>query len=457
MGWSRWTWICGLQHRGLAAGLAAALSCLVLYPRAVPAAGLLDILQLAQKNDPALQTAQFKKQGIQEHRTQAIARLLPALAGSAEAAHTTQDIRSSDNTVFAVGRTDYGSSTYGLTLTQPVLHWDSIIGYQQANAEILLSEAEYQIAVQDLIIRVADLYLKVLAAQDQLTFARAEQNAVDKHFELASGQFKKGLIPITDMHDAKARKAAVSARTIEAENLLDDALQALQEVTGQPVTAIDPLQADIALAHPDPADADAWIKAAVKQNPAILLQQHAVTIAGKEVDRQNAGHLPTVDVVGSYNNEDTEGTLYGGGSEIDNTKIMLKLNVPLYQGGMVSSKVAEAEHQRSAARQELIRQTRAVERQTRSAFLGVKTAINRVEALKQSVTSNQSALEAKQEGFLSGLYTSLAVLDAERDLYLTKQDYAKARYEYLLNGLKLKKATDTLSSQDVQQMAQLFR
>jgi outer membrane protein len=433
------------------------LSGLLLGPQLVAAAGMMDILQLAQKNDPALQAAQFKKQGIGEHRTQAIARMLPILAGSAEYAYTNQDIRSSDNTVFAVGKTDYGSTNYGLTLTQPVFRWDTIVGYQQADAEILRAEAEYQMASQDLIIRVADLYMKALAARDQLTFAKAEQSAVDKHFELASNQFKKGLIPITDMHDAKARKATVSARTIEAENLLDDALQALQEVTGQPVTELDPLRADIALANPDPADADTWVKAAVKQNPAIALHKQAVEIAGKEVDRQNAAHYPTLDLVGSYNSEDTDGTLYGGGSQIDNTKVMLKLNVPLYQGGMVSSKAAEAEHQRSAARQELIRQTRAVERQTRSAFLGVKTALNRVEALHQSVTSNQSALEAKQEGFLSGLYTSLAVLDAERDLYLTKQEYAKARYEYLLNGLKLRKATDTLSGKDIQQMAQLFR
>lgn len=417
----------------------------------------MELLQLAQKNDPVLLAAQCKKQGIEEHRAQALARLLPTLAGNAELAHTYQNIRSSDNTVFAVGKTDFASSNYGLTLTQPVLHWDAIVGYRQSDSEILRAEAEYQMATQDMIIRTADLYMKALAAQDQLTFARAEQSAIDKHFELASSQFKKGLIPITDMHDAKARKAAVSARAIEAENLLDDALQALQEITGQPVTDIDPLRSEITLTYPDPTDADVWVKAAIKQNPAVILAKYTVEIADKEIDRQHAAHLPTVDLVGSYNNEDTDGTLYGGGSEIDNTKVMLKLNVPFYQGGMVSSKVAEAEHQRNAARQELIRQTRSVERQTRSAFLGVKTSLNRVEALKQSVTSNQSALEAKQEGFLSGLYTSLAVLDAERDLYLTKQEFARARYEYLLNGLKLKKATDTLSSQDIGKMAQLFR
>lgn len=433
------------------------LSVLLLGPHTVLATGLIDILQLAQKNDPALQAAQSKKQGIEEHRTQALARLLPSLTASAELSRTYQDIRSTDNSVFAAGSTDFDGNDYGLTLTQPVFHWDSIVAYKATEVEILRAEAEYQIAAQDLVLRVAEQYLKALAAQDQLNFAKAEQEAIDKHFELANTQFKKGLIPITDMHDAKARKALVNARVIEAENLLDDALQALREMTAEPMNNLDPLRPEITLSNPDPTDAEVWVAAAAKHNPAIMLAKHTVTLADKEIDRQNAAHLPTVDLVGSYNSEDTDGSLYGGGSKIDNTKAMLKLSVPLYQGGMVNSKVAEAEHQRSGAHQEMIRQTRAVERQTRSAFLGVKSALNRVEALKQSVASNQSALEAKQEGFLSGLYTSLAVLDAERDLYLTKQEYAKARYEYLLNHLKLKKATDTLSGQDIQQMAQLFR
>jgi outer membrane protein len=109
------------------------------------------------------------------------------------------------------------------------------------------------------------------------------------------------------------------------------------------------------------------------------------------------------------------------------------------------------------ARQELIKQNRQVERQTRSAFLGVQTALSKVEALRQSVESNRLALEAKQQGFLSGLYDSLSVLDAERDLSLTRQEYAKARYDYLLNSLKLKQSTDNLSEKDLQQLAQLFQ
>ena len=448
---------CAGQHAWWLPLIAVLFGSLVMGPQRASALGLVDILQLARKNDPAIHTALMKKQGVEEHHTQALARLLPNLSASADLSHTFQDIRSSDNTVFAVGKTDYNGSEYGLNLTQPIFHWENIVAYKQADFEVLRAETEYRIAVQDLVLRVAELYMKALAAQDQLTFSKAEQTAVDKHYELASTEFKKGLIPITDMHDAEARKASVSARVIEAENRYDDALQALEELTGQPVDNLAPLHSQLTLKNPDPANADAWVQAAVKNNPAIMLSKYTVDIADKEIDRQHAGHLPTLDLVGSFNNEDTDGTLYGGGSNIDSTKVMLKLTVPLYQGGMVHSKVAEAEYLHRAAQQDLIRQTRSVERQTRSAFLGVKTALNRVKALKQAVSSNQSALQAKQEGFISGLYTSLAVLDAERDLHLAKQEYARARYEYLLNNLKLKKATDTLSGKDLQQIATLFK
>lgn len=439
--------------------LCAALSFLtgLIAVSTVQAAGLVDIYLLAQKNDPTVKGAYFQQAAVKEGRKQAISNLLPTLTGSAEYTQTTQDIKSSDNTVFGAGKTDFDTTSYSLTLTQPVFHWDSIVGFKQANADNRRAAAEYALAQQELIVRVAELYLQALAAQDQLTFAEAEQTAVEKHFELASGRHEMGLIPVTDLHDAKARMATVQAQTIEAQNLLDDALQALREVTGESIDSLKLLQADVPLLSPEPADLESWMKGSVEQNPAIAMQRHAVEVASQEVARQRSGHYPTLDLIGRYNSQETEGTLFGGGSEVDTTDILLQLNVPIYQGGFVASRVREAKHQLSAARQELTKQLRAVERQTRGAFLGVKSALRRVEALQQSVVSNQLALDAKQEGFLSGLYTSLNVLDAERDLSLISIDYAQARYNYILNSLKLKQSVGSLASQDLLDLDQWFK
>lgn len=429
----------------------------VFFSLPVQAAGLLDVYQLAVKNDPLFQSAQFQKLATQEGRKQALAQLLPTLAGSAEYTQTTQDIKSSDNQVFGVGKTDFSSTSYSLTLTQPVFHWELIAGYQQSGFANLRAEAAYALAEQELVVRVAERYLQALAAQDQLALARAEETAVNKHFELASGRHEMGLVPITDLHDARARQATVQAQTFAVENLLDDTLQALQEMTGEPVADLNPLWAGLSLPAPEPAGVEHWVNGALQQNPAIELQLQAVEVALKEVSRQQGGHYPTVDLVGRYNSQETDGTLFGGGSNVDTTDLLLQLNVPIFQGGYVNSRVREAKHQLSAARQELIKQQRAAERQVRSAYFGVNSALKRVTALEQSVVSNQLALEAKQEGFLSGLYTSLAVLDAERDLYLVKQDYAQARYDSLLNSLRLKQAVGSLSGRDLQPLDQWFR
>jgi len=432
--------------------------CIILFlSQSVSAAGLVDVYHLAQKNDPDFQAANFQQQVTREKHRQAIARLLPVVEGSASYTRTTQDIKSSDNSVFGVGKTDFSTTTYTLTLTQPVFHWESIVGLRQARAENLRAAAAHAVAGQELIVRVTDLYLQALAAQDQLAFARTEQTAVEKHFELAKGRYDMGLIPITDLYDAKARMAATRAKTIEARSLLDDAMQALQEVTGDPLADLKQLRETIPLTRPDPQDIDSWIEAALKQNPAIELQKQAVAVSRQEVRRQQSGHYPTLDLIGRFNSKNTEGTLFGGGSDVDSTDVLLQFNIPLYRGGSVSSRVREARNQLKITEQQLTKQQRAIRRQTRSAYLGVNSALKRTDALHQSMVSTQLALDTKQEGFLSGLYTSLAVLDAERDLFLVKQDYARARYDYLLNSLKLKQATGSLSGQDLEQLAPWFR
>lgn len=440
-------------------GLSSLLLWLTLLFLASPvyAVGLADVFLLAEKNDPAFHVSLYQQSAIKEGRKQAISKLLPTLSASAEYTQTYQDIKSSDNDVFGVGKTDFDTTSYNLTLTQPVLHFDSIIGLKQSKAEILRAEAELALSRQDLVVRVAALYIMALAAQDQLNYAESEQTAVEKHFELASGRYEMGLIPLTDLHDAKARLAAVRAQTIEAQNVLADALQGLQEVTGVSVDGLNQLQVDAPLVLPEPPEITSWIKGGQAQNLGLEVQRQTVAVAEQEVRRQRSGHYPTVDLIGRYNNQETEGTLFGGGSDVDTTDLLLQLNLPLYQGGFVNSRVREAKHQLRAAQQELTRQQRAVERLTRSAFLGVNSSIRQVEALKQSMVSNHLALEAKQEGYLSGLYTSLNVLDAERDLSLVSIDYAQARYSYILNSLKLKQSVGTLNSEDLLDLDQWFR
>jgi len=315
----------------------------------------------------------------------------------------------------------------------------------------------------------------VLKAKDGFEFSKAEEEALTQHFKLAKERYSNGLATITDFYDAKASLASVSAKRTMAEKELDDAMENLASIVGKKVAGIKGLkktkvagnardskaasslvdQSDLTgnempLINPDPDSADKWEDAAGAQNLKVKVMEQKFFAAEKEVQKQNAGHYPTLNLVGKYDRDNEGGSLFGGKSDLGTREVMVQLNVPIYQGGAVSSRVRESKKLADAAKQDLEKQVRLSKREARAAFMGVKSAMGNTDALMQSMISFQIALESKKEGFKSGLFPSLSIADAEKDLYSAKKDYSRAYYEYMLNSLRLKNAVGTLSAQDLE-------
>ena len=418
--------------------------------------GLVEIYRQAVANDPSLAGAKSLREATRESLTQAWSEVRPTLDASYTYTNTTQEIISSDNTVYDQGESDYDTKEYSLTLRQPIFRLDTFMAVNRAKIEQAKAEVDLEAVKQDLIVRVTERYLKALSAQGQLEFAQAEEAAVRQHYELASGRFEMGLAPITDLYDAKARLASREARTLEAEIEFGDALQALRELTGVLPDGLAALDDGFEPLSPAPDDVELWVAAALEQNLTVQSQRELVELARRTVKIQKAGHYPTLELVGRFNNQATDGTLFGGGSEVETTDISLQFSLPLYHGGVTSSKSREALEQYNKTQADFEKVVRETERLARSSFLGVRNSITRIAALKEAVVSQQSTLEAKQEGYRSGLFTSLAVLDAERDLYMAMNEYAQARYDYILSSLKLRQADGSLSNTDLELASSWF-
>lgn len=449
----------------------------VLYGQSEDTNDLMQVYRLAQKDDPSFQSERYRHEASPEIYKQALSEYLPSVTADGYYQRTHQEIKSTDIAVFGEGTVDYPSENYSLTLTQPVLRYSSIQRILQAKEEVKAADFKFEAAEQDMILRVADAYIGALKAYDNLEFTRTKEESLKLYFELAKERYDSGLAPITDYHDARARLASVMADRVKVENVLDDALEALAEVSGQEIHNIARLkyvpparnsddspvpgdERDIGGEHetdqgvmpmvsPDPDDIDAWIEAAFKQNLEVQVQRQAVLIARQEIERQKGGHWPTLDLIGRIGRDYEGGSLFGGASKVDRREAMLQFNLPIYQGSSVLSKVREARKLYSATGQDLEKEIRFVKRETKAAFLGIKSAIKNTEALKRSVLSNQIALEAKREGFKAGLIPSVPVLDAERDLHRAKLEYVEAQYEYIRNSLRLKKAVGTLNEEDL--------
>ncbi len=436
-------------------GAAVLLALFVCAPLA-QAEDLLDVYKYARANDARFNAARNEYMALRQALPQARGTYLPNIALSADTIETDQEIISSDNEVFGSGKSTFDTDVYAVTLTQPVFRLSNIVQIKQAGAAVREAYANFVAAEQDLMLRTASAYLGALAAQDNVGLTEAQKKAIERQLKLAEKRLQVGLATITDKHEAKARFEFSRARVIEAESTLDDSYEALAEITGVDRVPLVPLSPDIVLTPPQPASADAWISKALAQNVSLQARKHAMEVARREIQRQRAEYYPTVDLVGSHNRRDTGGSLFGGGSEVETTDVILRLALPIFQGGQTLYRTREASYRFRQAADELEAQRRLVRRQTREAFLGTNTGISKASAFEQSVLSQETALNAKIKGFEAGVGTNLAVLDAQRDLYLAKRDHLQARYDYLLSSLRLKQSAGILSPADLAQVNQML-
>lgn len=410
---------------------------------------LLHYYNLALKNDPQFRGVEYETMATRETLRQAYAGLLPKVYGDVSYSLTYQNINSSENRVYSAGSTDYDSMSYGVNLVQPVFRYASFLSIGQTKSVLNRSSLELEKARQDLALRVAEAYMNVLLTKDKLAAIKTEESAVDFHHVWAKERFEKGMAPITDRYDTEARLAAVSAQRLEAENAHKDAFQALAEICGVPTLEVKALKDEIPLTPPFPENVDYWTDAGLNQNLEILIQKMKAEISEKEIGLRKSAHYPTVDLQANYVTKETKGSLFGGGSNTTNYEFMFKVNIPIYEGGLITSKTREAFNMHQSDLQGLTRQNRAAERKVRATYNGVISSINRVQAMKKSVDAQTMVVEAKEEGFKAGLYISLAVLDAMQDLYNYKKEYSQARNDYILNTFRLKHSVGTLKPEEL--------
>ncbi|KPJ93655.1 MAG: hypothetical protein AMJ53_06810 [Gammaproteobacteria bacterium SG8_11] len=422
---------------------------LLLACSTVQAEDLLQIYRLALENDPAFKAAEATLRSTNEAKGQADANYLPSLDVFANGGTSKSSIRDDATDSFS----------YGAQLSQPIYNRYFPIQSRLAKSSITAAEADFSAETQSLIVRASEGYLGVLRALDNLEFANAEQESIGRQLEQTKQRFDVGLVAITDVHEAQARFDLARARTIEAENDLNNAREALRTITGKYHETLAVLSDKTPfVARPDPDDIDYWTETALQKNYTLLSFQQAVVQAQENVSLQRAGYFPTLYLNGSY--QRTEGDDYVNDfglaidGDVDNSSVTLNFNMNLYSGGSTSSAAAQAREDLRFARENYEQTKRDVQRRVRNQYLGVISGISRVQALKQAVVSNESALKAAEAGFEVGTRTTVDVLNARSLLFSAINNYSQSRYDYISSWLRLLQAAGTLNEEALQRINQ---
>lgn len=424
------------------------LAALSLGSASVAAEDLVSAYQQAHRSDPQFRSAEAARLAAREVKTQARAGFLPEINLGATASKS-----EGESTVKSTGATidsDTSSIGYSLSLTQPLYRRNTYVNNKIADAQITQSEADYQNARQSLILRVSNAYFGVLAAQDNLAFARAEKEAIARQLDQTKQRYEVGLIAITDVHESQSAYDSAVAAEIVAENRLNNAREVLREITAANIAELASLKAETPLVTPDPADIEVWVTRALEQNLQLASLQQQVAVARQTVESARSGHYPTLDLTAQHRYFDEQKFTGNTLEDVTDTTLSLQLNVPLYQGGATSSRVRQTRHQLTQAQEGYEQQRRLIERTTRSAYLDVVAGISRVKALQQALVSSQSALEASEAGLEVGTRTTVDVLAARRELFRAQSNLAQARYDYILGTLRLQDAAGMLNEEDVQ-------
>lgn len=423
---------------------------------------LAEIFQLGKQNDATWASARSGNTAAQERLVQGKSLLLPTVTLDATANHQQTDLEreGGPGVLGRSGHDQYDTYGYNLRVSQPIYRKQNFVVYEESKIQVAQADVQLNASLQDLILRVAQVYFDMLLAQDSVELNNAQKTAIANQLEQAKVSFEVGTATITDVHEAQARYDLTLAQEIALKNELEVKKQAVQRIIGQMPQRIAILQDKPALKPVDPASMDQWVEIAERENLKLRVQQKAMEIADQEVLKAKAGHHPTLDVVGSYSenraNGGVNGDLTGYQKDFAVTTVGLQLQIPLYQGGAISSREREAIANQQKARNDLEAARRQADFDVRQAYLEATSNLSQVQAYEQALLSSQSSLESTKLGYEVGVRTSVDVLNAQQQFYSSKRDLLRVRYNYLLSRLKLKGASGLLAETDLVETSQLL-
>ena len=409
---------------------------------------LMDIYQQALAHDATLASALSTNRAAQEIIEQGKALYRPTVNFNAEA----NTLKSSFHylSTSSTDRSQFENYRYGVDARQPIFRQQNLIQIDQATTQVSIADKQLNVAQQALMLRTTQAYFDVLMAQDRIDLIVAQKTAIAGQLAQAQANFDLGSATITDANEAQARYDLALAQEIAALNELEIAKHAVQAITGQLPQRLANVKLQLK-ANEMGLSMATWQELAMLNNLNIQIQQDTAKLAEQEIARNQAGHLPTLDAVASYTNSYANGTIsrFGAGNELQIGSIGLQLQIPLYEGGAVSSRVRQAQLNKQRALDDLTAVRRQTELDTQRAYLNLSSSIAQLRAFDQAVISSQSQLDATQLGYQVGVRTSVDVLNAQQQFFSAKRDVAQARYNYLINIIRLKAAAGVVAAADL--------
>lgn len=404
---------------------------------------LLQTYQQAHANDPTYLSAMAQKNIADAQKTQARSLILPTISLGASAYQTR------DQLFFGKRSTKKYPTNLGISFNQPLLDLGSLTAFKQVNINSSATQLNIEQAEQDLITRVIQTYFTALLSQGNASIAQVQETATARQLAVAMKNFEVGNSTIIDKLEAEAAYHNAHAALITATSTKDNAFAALEDMVGHSITEpLAPVITPLHLKMPVPDTQEKWVERARQENLAVRLAKLSDKNAQLETRRRNQQRLPIVNLVASqswaHDNANHTGDKYKKSSSIG-----LELSMPIFNGGLISAQVDEAQALQVQSMQNIRATEMTVAQATRTAYNQAVGGLASITALEAASKASSSSVKANSVGYNLGMRINIDVLNAQTTDAQTKYNLAQAQYNALMGNVNLKSAIAGLSEADI--------
>lgn len=374
----------------------------------LPFVGLLFSINLASANslsesisavfkmDPSLRSADKNKQATQENYGLAKSRLLPQVYVQGSRQQLSQTT-TQDTLIGPQSKTFTGPSVSDqLVIRQGLFRPKDVMGLDLASAQIAHGENKYKAELSDSYVRVVTAWLEVLASAKQLGLNQAMLQSVEEAANQEIKKFQKGDGTKDGMIEAKAQLENAKATVAESVEDLNAKKQTYFLLTRLPSETVltrnfpDLISDNLSIQ----ARESLWIRIQ-DSAPELLASQALEKIQNIRIKLAGTDHLPTLDLVASFNKAQNDATSTQG-YRYQNTQVGVQYNIPLFSGGGVNAaqRQALAIYEAAVADKDALNQR--MENEFNSAWASQQSLIQRMkaaESLRLSALENKKAVE----------------------------------------------------------------
>ncbi len=393
-----------LKRSSVIAVALASVSWLAVSAGSASAETLQEALALAYQTNPTLLAQRANQRALDESIPQARASYRPTVDVGIGASYTRTDVK-------GLPVTDVDNASLEVSLSQ-TLYSGGRIGHavSAAEANVLAGRENLRSVEQQVLASVIQAYVGVQRDMQILQIRQDNLTVLRRQLDESNARFEVGEITRTDVAQSESRLASSQADLANAQAQLSVSRAAYAAVVGQaPTNLVTPPELPGV-----PTDFEQALDIGLVENPSVVAADYTLQAAEARVAAAKSAYLPQAGLTASYGGS-------GDLSQFDladrsSLTVGAQVSIPLFTGGLNSSRVAQALETANAAKIAIDGERRGVLQDVSSAYAQVVSTKANVTAGNEAVRAATVAAEGVRQEAQVGLRTTLDVLNQELEL-----------------------------------------